>query len=1088
MRLIVIYLSTAAAIAAQPAFAADALKFGSPPSWVVSRTIPDAKPTNAPFQELLADEQIAFDHGKMSAYSESAFKIQNPQGLSAGNISLNWQPATDSLTVHKLVILRGGKTIDVLASGQKFTTLRRETNLEAATLDGTLTANIQPEGLQEGDIVVLATSLERYDPTLQGHAEVTFADWNGQPIASGYASISWPSDEKLDVRTTNTLPAIRRNSNAHGSDVEISGTDIQPLILPSDAPLRFRVGRFGEATDFKSWNGVASLMLPLFRDAATLPASGPLHDEVERIRAATNDPKKRAELALALVQDRVRYVALLMGQGGYVPASAEVTWSRRYGDCKAKTALLLAILKPLGIDAVPVLVNTELGDAIADRLPALGMFNHVLVRVHVNGKEYWLDGTRTGDSDLDRIEVPNFGWVLPLVANATLAHLVPAARTTPDLETRTEIDASNGVYAGAKASVVSIISHDYAVALNNVLGALTPSQQQEFFDRYWRKQLDLITPGPSSFSFDKQKGELRVSMTGEAKLDWSDGFFHVPNSSIGYKADFDRQAGPAHDAPVEVSYPTFEKSVTEVHLPRGYFAGHTIGSGSPVNETLAGIEYRRIRSGADDTIKVEISSRALVPEVPYKQAIADAPRLRTLADEDVSLRVPETYKLTAADVEATQKEEISSTRDLITRGNLLVNSHKPELAIPLFTKAIANDPKNTDALADRAFANLYTNNSAAAEKDLDAAETIDPNNPVILRARGLLSESKGECAKAVDFFTRSLLKQPENPFAIGHRANCEAALSKYDQALADAEIALKADPSWSALRVMRANILIRQGKRELAAKEAEVLVRENPNSNYAWVAAGKTYAALGDHEKALEAINHALSIKPEAFVYVNREQVRTRTEIIARMGDLDAALKLDPNSEDALALKAQLLSEGGDYKNALLYLDRIKADSSDRYAQRQRAIVLYKAGRVADAEKLFGAERLAAKSADELNSLCWSKATAGVMLDSALQDCRDALKLNPNSAMYLDSLGMVFLKLGKLDEALDAYNQAIARNSGANSLMGRSFVYSRKGDRVHAEADAAAARKLYNDIDSSFADYGLKSGQAQTSKAPASRP
>lgn len=96
------------------------------------------------------------------------------------------------------------------------------------------------------------------------------------------------------------------------------------------------------------------------------------------------------------------------------------------------------------------------------------------------------------------------------------------------------------------------------------------------------------------------------------------------------------------------------------------------------------------------------------------------------------------------------------------------------------------------------------------------------------------------------------------------------------------------------------------------------------------------------------------------------------------------------------------------------------------------------------------------------------------MLQSALQDCRDALKLSPDAGQYLDSLGMVLLKLGKLDEALDAYNRAVAKNTGAASLMGRAFVYLRKGDRAHAEADAAAARKLAANIDDDFADYGLK--------------
>ena len=77
---------------------------------------------------------------------------------------------------------------------------------------------------------------------------------------------------------------------------------------------------------------------------------------------------------------------------------------------------------------------------------------------------------------------------------------------------------------------------------------------------------------------------------------------------------------------------------------------------------------------------------------------------------------------------------------------------------------------------------------------------------------------------------------------------------------------------------------------------------------------------------------------------------------------------------------------------------------------------------------------------------------------------------------------MVLLKLGKLDEALTAYNAAIASKTGADSLMGRAFVYLRKGDRAHAEADAAAARKMAPRIDDIFAGYGLSFDQRAPAK------
>ena len=163
-----ILLCAGAAVCARPAIAADTLKFGASPGWVHPQVIPSGKPSDAPIALLLKDEQVRFDRGKTTTYSEGAVKFQNAQGLADGNVILMWQPATDTVTVNKLQIRRGDKVIDVLAGGQTFTILRRETNLDAATLDGTLTATLQPEGLQVGDIIDLATTTEHSDPGAQG--------------------------------------------------------------------------------------------------------------------------------------------------------------------------------------------------------------------------------------------------------------------------------------------------------------------------------------------------------------------------------------------------------------------------------------------------------------------------------------------------------------------------------------------------------------------------------------------------------------------------------------------------------------------------------------------------------------------------------------------------------------------------------------------------------------------------------------------------------------------------------------------------------------------------------------------------------
>src|SRR3569833_3461660 len=182
-----------AGVGLQPAHAADKLLFGPPPAWVHPQAVePQAGgDQSAPVRTLMLDQQVHFAPGERTIYSHLDLKIQTPQGLTAGNLSLQWNPDTDELTVHKLVFRRGDQVIDALASGQTFTTLRREQNLELATLDGMLTANIQPEGLQAGDILEIETSQTSRNPVFAGHVEATVGPIV-YPVDHYHLQLSWP--------------------------------------------------------------------------------------------------------------------------------------------------------------------------------------------------------------------------------------------------------------------------------------------------------------------------------------------------------------------------------------------------------------------------------------------------------------------------------------------------------------------------------------------------------------------------------------------------------------------------------------------------------------------------------------------------------------------------------------------------------------------------------------------------------------------------------------------------------------------------------------------------------------------------------
>ena len=44
----------------------------------------------------------------------------------------------------------------------------------------------------------------------------------------------------------------------------------------------------------------------------------------------------------------------------------------------------------------------------------MAWFDHILVRAVVDGRTYWLDGTRVEDRDLSTIRPPSFDWALPV--------------------------------------------------------------------------------------------------------------------------------------------------------------------------------------------------------------------------------------------------------------------------------------------------------------------------------------------------------------------------------------------------------------------------------------------------------------------------------------------------------------------------------------------------------------------------------------------------------------------------------------------------------------------------------------------------
>lgn len=597
---------------------------GPVPSWVVPQEIPRVpmKPTDLPATILLMDQQMRLEGGTLFSYVEIVIHINDERGLSNGTQNVQWDPSSSTLSIHKFEILRDGKAIDALAGEQAITVLRREPNLAQTMLDGELTANLIAPGVQVGDTVHLAFTHAQTDPLVPGRVEIVGPQWRYQPLERGHLRIDWPTDHPLQVAVTDDFGRLVRKTAKGRSSVEMTITEANPPPPPADGPPRYFFRRLFQASSFPSWAAVAASQRPLYEKASRLAPDSPLWEEINRIKAISPDPIVRTEAALNLVQRQVRYVALAMGVGGYVPADVDTTWQRRFGDCKAKTVLLLALLRELGVDAEPVMVNGDLGDGLDQRLPMLSWFNHVLLRATIGGQVYWLDGTRPNDNHLAQLPVPGFRWGLPLRAGEAsgLIPIEPPPLAEPDHVFSVTLHAEAGLEKPIPVTAEDVFRGDKALGLNSQITRQTERGREQYFHKYWRGIFSSAEFDKFDSTFDAEKGELRLIMQGTMTMRWRNDRYQISGLVLPPLGRPDRPSGD-RDAPVGIVHPTYWVTRVNVRLPSDADT-FTLANAEPVARTLGAHEYRLAVSMDDHVVHAESSIRSLAFETGYDDVIA----------------------------------------------------------------------------------------------------------------------------------------------------------------------------------------------------------------------------------------------------------------------------------------------------------------------------------------------------------------------------------------------------------------------------------------------------------------------------------
>lgn len=157
----------------------------------------------------------------------------------------------------------------------------------------------------------------------------------------------------------------------------------------SAAPGRFEYD--GYAGDMSTWEEYGKWEALLLKGRDNLPEA--TKQKVKQLTSGLNNIEDKTKALYEYLQSKTRYVSISLGIGGLQPFDASVVDETGYGDCKALSNYMVAMLKEAGIKAYysSVMAGENAPEVDVD-FPS-HQSNHVIVAVPNGADTLWLECT-----------------------------------------------------------------------------------------------------------------------------------------------------------------------------------------------------------------------------------------------------------------------------------------------------------------------------------------------------------------------------------------------------------------------------------------------------------------------------------------------------------------------------------------------------------------------------------------------------------------------------------------------------------------------------------------------------------------------
>jgi transglutaminase-like putative cysteine protease/Flp pilus assembly protein TadD len=248
------------------------------------------------------------------------------------------------------------------------------------------------EGLRPGDLIEIQYLVD--DVGSENQLGNYFGDL--EYVAEGIPKRRWdytlvaPASRAIHANVPR-LPGLERSVAVEGDErvYRFAATNVAKVDAEPAMPGYTEVAPYLHLSTYASWDDVGALYWRLVEEQLA-----PDDDIRSAARALVKRGMSDADKVRAVydfVVTNTRYVGLEFGIHGYKPYKVTQVLARRFGDCKDKAALMIALLREVGVPAELVLVRTRRGGRLDPAPASLAIFDHAIV--YVPKLDRYLDGT-----------------------------------------------------------------------------------------------------------------------------------------------------------------------------------------------------------------------------------------------------------------------------------------------------------------------------------------------------------------------------------------------------------------------------------------------------------------------------------------------------------------------------------------------------------------------------------------------------------------------------------------------------------------------------------------------------------------------